>query len=72
VGGSQFKASQDKKFERPYCNNDNKKLGGVVHACHPSNGGKRKIGGSWSRLAQAKSKKKINRAKRARGMAEAV
>jgi hypothetical protein len=29
----------------------NGKLGVVMHACEPSNGGKPKIGGFWSRLA---------------------
>jgi hypothetical protein len=31
-----------------------KKLGMVVHACHPSYCGKHKLGGSWSRPAWAK------------------
>jgi hypothetical protein len=32
------------------------KLGMVAHACHPSNGGKHKIGGSQSKVALANSK----------------
>jgi hypothetical protein len=33
-----------------------KKLGMVESTCHPSNDKKHKIGGSWSKLAWAKSK----------------
>jgi hypothetical protein len=32
-----------------------KKAGMVIHACHPGNGGKHKIGGLWSMMARAKS-----------------
>jgi hypothetical protein len=52
-----------------------KKVGVVVHTCHPSNDRKCKIGGSELRLAWAKKQNpicKISRAKRAGGMAQAV
>jgi hypothetical protein len=40
-------------FMRPYLNRE--KLGMVVYACHCKDGGKLKIGGSWSRSTWAKS-----------------
>jgi hypothetical protein len=43
----------------------------VVGTCHPSDGGKHKIGGSWSKLAWTKSETLI-RAKRAGDVAQAV
>jgi hypothetical protein len=51
-----------KKVVRPHLKR--KKLDMVVRTCHPSNHRKHKIGGSWSRLAWAKSVSKIARAKR--------
>jgi hypothetical protein len=40
-----------KKFRRLHLN---QALGEVVHACHPSNDGKCKVVGSWSRFDGAK------------------
>jgi hypothetical protein len=42
LGGLWFEASPNKKFTRPYLNG--RKLGTVLHACHPSYGRKPKIG----------------------------
>jgi hypothetical protein len=38
---------------RPYLNEE--KLDVVVYTCHPSEGGRNKIGELWSKLAWAKS-----------------
>jgi hypothetical protein len=52
-----------------------RKLDMVIHAYHPSNGTKHKIGGTWSRVAWEKSKTispKELQQKRAGGMAQVV
>jgi hypothetical protein len=51
-----------------------KNLGVVVHACHPSDGGKHKIGELLSSALWVKSEtiSKITRSKRAGGLAQAI
>jgi hypothetical protein len=51
LGGSQLEASTGKSSQDPV--STNKKLGVLVHACHPSYPGR--LGGSWSSLAWAKT-----------------
>jgi hypothetical protein len=50
MGGSQFQASLRKKILQDPISTE-KNLGTVVHTCHPSQNGKFKNGGVWSRLA---------------------
>jgi hypothetical protein len=56
MGGKDYisRPARAKKFVRPHLNG--KKLGVVVCTCHPSDGRRLKIGGSWSSLPWAKSK----------------
>jgi hypothetical protein len=60
------RTAQAKMFVRLHLNR--KKLVMVAHACHPSNGGKLKIGKLWSRLSgQGKKWDPISKITRAKG-----
>jgi hypothetical protein len=54
IGGYDWEdhSSRQKKVSRPHLKG--KMLGMVAGACHPSNSGKCKIGGLWSRSTWAK------------------